>query len=475
MAISFWDDKLCEKKDALVNKGKLTYGEALKEAEHIIANAIHIIKHDWPISYDFLNLLKPEAFPEKLCKDVKWGAIHTNWKKLYYNPISVVVIEREKGIGDIVFQIMHILMHGMRGDFETTDTRDKLQNACIDYQVDRLLHDLDISCNRASIISASGKVEYTVRSEGYSSKAIEKAVYNSNKVAKLLYDLRDKFACDNHSFWNINGVDKNGALVKILEVDRKLIDKWIEVRTQIFGNGRPDDVKLRFIMRNKDRSKRYSLINGGISDEINLAKAATDYVVFFNGFLWQKEASRENIEEYDPIMYDYGLKMYMNVPIIEAAETAYKHSINTICFAIDTSGSCSGEIASGFLGELLSCIREIKSKVTEGEVLVMFCDCDIQEERVYEVGDIDEDEFVKCRLEGWGGTSFVPVFDRLRELENQGKKIDLLMYLTDGLGEYPQEKPDFPVCFVMDEESKALAQKWKPEWIEVKTIEKREE
>ena len=68
-------------------------------------------------------------------------------------------------------------------------------------------------------------------------------------------------------------------------------------------------------------------------------------------------------------------------------------------------------------------------------------------------------------VHGGGGTSFVPVFDRLNELEQAGDKIDALLYLTNGKGEYPKDKPDYPVYFILGNEEERYHKI--PEWINV--------
>jgi predicted metal-dependent peptidase len=47
-------------------------------------------------------------------------------------------------------------------------------------------------------------------------------------------------------------------------------------------------------------------------------------------------------------------------------------------------------------------------------------------------------------IEGGGGTSFVPVFDRIHE---DGIQPDMLVYLTDTYGSFPAQEPDYKVIW----------------------------
>ena len=74
---------------------------------------------------------------------------------------------------------------------------------------------------------------------------------------------------------------------------------------------------------------------------------------------------------------------------------------------------------------------------------------------------------------GGGGTSFIPVFDRIKELELEHRRVDALLYLTDGMGSYPGQEPEYPVYFAMEEKQCDVAKRWKimPDWIEVVRLE----
>ena len=67
-------------------------------------------------------------------------------------------------------------------------------------------------------------------------------------------------------------------------------------------------------------------------------------------------------------------------------------------------------------------------------MILMSCDAEAYEPiEVHDRSDLDN-----FKAEGGGGTSFVPVFD-LIEKDSQLKEKGLLVYFTDGYGEFPTD------------------------------------
>jgi predicted metal-dependent peptidase len=97
--------------------------------------------------------------------------------------------------------------------------------------------------------------------------------------------------------------------------------------------------------------------------------------------------------------------------------------------AIDTSGSISQEMLKDFVSEVLGILLSFES----AEVHVISCDAQVQTVQTVsnfiEVSDIE--------VKGGGGTSFVPVFEYLKENLPDTK---LVIYLTDGYGTFPNDE-----------------------------------
>ena len=101
--------------------------------------------------------------------------------------------------------------------------------------------------------------------------------------------------------------------------------------------------------------------------------------------------------------------------------------------ALDTSGSISQPLLTRFASEVEAIIRTAGGRVT-----ILCCDADVTEvadaESVHDVG-----------IRGGGGTSFVPVFQYLADVRRPHTQ--LLVYFTDLEGEFPVERPSFPVVW----------------------------
>ena len=106
--------------------------------------------------------------------------------------------------------------------------------------------------------------------------------------------------------------------------------------------------------------------------------------------------------------------------------------------AIDTSGSTQGYLEK-FFGDTLKIMRQFgKFRLT-----VIQCDAQVTDVQAY-----TEDSRAPrgIHAKGGGGTSFVPVFDYIREKRLCPR---VMLYFTDGFGDAPEKAPDFPVIWVL--------------------------
>jgi len=101
-----------------------------------------------------------------------------------------------------------------------------------------------------------------------------------------------------------------------------------------------------------------------------------------------------------------------------------------IVVAVDTSGSISQKELTEFLSEILT----ISKSFSVMRMTIIVCDCEIK--NVYELDNNDFD-LNKIKIHGYGGTDFRPVF---RWIEKNKPTTKLLIYFTDGEGEYPSSE-----------------------------------
>ena len=175
-----------------------------------------------------------------------------------------------------------------------------------------------------------------------------------------------------------------------------------------------------------------------------------DYRTFLQKFSTIKEDIQLNDEEFDYVYYIYGLNHYGNMPLIEPLEYKEARKIHDFVIAIDTSGSCAGEVVQKFLDKTYSIFSQQENFFRKINLHIIQCDATIQSD----VKITDKEEFKEYMREvefhGFGGTDFRPVFEYVDRMIDHHEFDDLrgLIYFTDGNGVYPQRRPDYETAFV---------------------------
>lgn len=175
-----------------------------------------------------------------------------------------------------------------------------------------------------------------------------------------------------------------------------------------------------------------------------------DYRTFLQKFSTIKEDIQLNDEEFDYVYYIYGLDHYGNMPLIEPLEYKEARKIHDFVIAIDTSGSCAGEVVQKFLDKTYSIFSQQENFFRKINLHIIQCDATIQSD----VKITDKEEFKEymrnVEFHGFGGTDFRPVFEYVNEMIDHHEFDDLrgLIYFTDGNGVYPKRRPDYETAFV---------------------------
>lgn len=115
-----------------------------------------------------------------------------------------------------------------------------------------------------------------------------------------------------------------------------------------------------------------------------------------------------------------------------------EEKLEDVVIAVDTSGSISTWQFNHFMSEVKG-ILDVFPKFKG-----LFIDCDAQINQVVEI--IPNEDF-NPKMKGGGGTDFNPVFDYIKK-ENLNPRV--LIYLTDGYGDFPNKEPNFPVLWLID-------------------------
>jgi len=108
----------------------------------------------------------------------------------------------------------------------------------------------------------------------------------------------------------------------------------------------------------------------------------------------------------------------------------------SIVVAIDTSASIDDELLALFLGE----IEAIMENYPHYQIDLIQADSKIQSHEVFTTG-----ETLSCTIKGRGATHFAPTFEYINEHLNTPT---LLLYFSDGAGEFPTQQPPYDVLWV---------------------------
>jgi predicted metal-dependent peptidase len=113
-------------------------------------------------------------------------------------------------------------------------------------------------------------------------------------------------------------------------------------------------------------------------------------------------------------------------------------AMGEIVVCIDTSGS----IGQKELTEFGSEIKGIVDEVRPSKVRVIYCDS-----RIAHIDEFGPDDDLQFAAHGGGGTDFRPPFKWLEENQIVPRA---LVYLTDGYGPFPEQEPEFPTLWCIN-------------------------
>lgn len=118
--------------------------------------------------------------------------------------------------------------------------------------------------------------------------------------------------------------------------------------------------------------------------------------------------------------------------------------VENLLFMIDTSGSMKDDDIGEVYGEIKSAIEQFDGKI---KGWLGFFDGSVTEPKPFE----NEEEFKAIRIQGGGGTSFLPIFHYVRD-HMQDKNVTSIIILTDGYAPYPEEyeRMNIPVLWIIN-------------------------
>lgn len=174
-----------------------------------------------------------------------------------------------------------------------------------------------------------------------------------------------------------------------------------------------------------------------------------DYRAFLRRFMVRRSSIQENLDEFDPIYYTYGLHTYGNIPLMDSLETSDSPKMEEFVIAIDTSGSTMRGPVTAFLEEAYSILRQT-GVGRHANIHIIQCDEMVRSDDIVR-SEADLRVLISdFKLIGGKGTDFRPVFTYVDKLIDEGgfRNLKGLIYFTDGMGTFPARRPRYDTAFV---------------------------
>lgn len=397
--------------------------ELQQQAEEILEWSRRKLATKLPEFYPALYLLvtKESEQAERLWTDGEY---------LYYHPETVIkdYLARKD---EIAMQILHIVIHGLMGHFtKRRGSNAQIFDAAADLKACEFMSRLKVPFARRW----KAADERTLREFELISLEVACQLPESQQEAAKMIETAEPFQVDNHSAWiKKNGNSNGNGNAASLALEKMWRDAAVQVAQRMSGG----------------KNRQFGSLAGELCEEFrNVPESTVSYSELIRQFCSARERQEVDPDSINAIWYHVGMELTGDAPIVEPEEVREDAPAMELAVALDTSGSCGGEIMQGFLSELLAILRDAGGPNVEFTLIQ--CDAEIQSVQNMTREDTVEQIMAGMKISGFGGTDFQPVFEYI-DRENclrEGNKFRGLLYLSDGYGSFPRKKPDYPVIFL---------------------------
>lgn len=441
----------------------------------ILKDCRGILYGNYPMLDGGLAALTPEVSTEI-------SAIGTDGERLFFAPEFLIRIYRENP-ETMVRGYLHLLLHCLFFHLERPmQYEETLWNAACDLAAEQVA-EREWSRSRTEAFYETGnrsEAPYEITSEplGMGGKAERSLEIRRNRRREILQalgpeilsaeqicewicrdssafcvdEIVDLFAFDDHRLWKT--MPKNQSRVHRI---------WEKIGREAGTGGK------------RIGGTAVGSAGGSYQEMIAVQKTQKgEYRRFLKQFAVLREEQKLDQENFDLIYYNYGMEHYGDIPLMEPLEYSEVNRLEELVIAIDTSGSCSTEMVEQFLAETYAILAEKENFFEKMNVYVVQCDCCIQKVLQVTSRAMWESCGRQIEIQGRGGTDFRPVFRLIEELQKRKalKQLKALIYFTDGVGIYPEQKPEYEVLFVSAKKSER--QIYTPGWVRQINLEEKE-
>ncbi len=372
--------------------------------------------------------------------------IATDGVHLFYNP-NYLIHSYEDDPVSVNRMYLHMILHCIFRHMTQAEQRDPEDwNLACDIAVESVIDSMEYPCVQRLVTDR--------RQEYYDSLSV--SVFNAEQIyavlTKMTYSqkigMRREFIVDDHHFWEElqddkerpqqTGSDSSEDDTPPSPDKDEVEQKWQDISQKI-------QTSMETIQRD------ISLMAGNLRQQLQIEnRQRYDYRSFLRRFAVTREEVRVDPDSFDYGFYNYSMQLYPNMPMLEELEYRESKKIRDFVIAIDTSGSCSGELVKQFLEETVTILLDSNSFFRSVNVHIIQCDAGIQSDIKITDTQHFHDMLQQFDVSGNGDTDFRPVFDYIEQLQQHGELLQLqgLLFFTDGVGVYPKKRPPYDVAFL---------------------------
>ena len=408
---------------------------------------------EWQVSNDIFKFIKNELYIELRFFDVAFSELipqvdetietmSTDGNCIFFKPEHMIsVFKKNSKYLDRLF--LHSVLHCIFSHLWVRGERDLFiwGIACdiiVEYTIDNM--EKEILKRPLSWLRMQVYEKIDENPDGISAAVIYRELMKTD--SETVNRLHMEFYTDTHKHWPKED--------KMSVAQNQTKDKWDKISRQ-------SEIKKESQGKDSDKRKNFR------QQQVKPQRGKKSYRNFLRKFCILKEELKIDMDEYDLNYYTYGLRIYKNMPLIEPIETKENLRIEELVIVVDTSYSTSGELVKKFLRETFTILSETDSFFRKRKIHIIQCD-ELVHSDITVTGDTDIDILINnFELAGGGNTDFRPAFEYVNNLIDTGeiKKLQGLLYFTDGKGKYPKKKMPYNTAFVfIDKLSETAVPAW---------------
>ena len=415
-------------------------GRSNKEWEILGLKIFNAAKNELYLSMRYLYLALDGL---EIVADMRVDFLATDGGKLYFLPMMAAEKYMENPLL-INRAYLHSVLHCLFGHMYKREKMDEdMWNLACDIMVEGVIDDMEVASVTTVVPPLKEEAEVRIAREC----KIFSAEYIYDYLKKNKEDilaLENYFKVDDHSLWDNENNDEKDTKREKKEENAKEEELWKDVSTKI-----QTEIETYSRSIGIENTRLYQSLVTKNREKVSFAD-------FLRKFKEPVEEIKLDFETFDYGFYNYGLRLYGNMPLIEEPEYRVSEVVKNFVVVIDTSGSVSREIVTAFLEETVNILTEESVAEDFGitrECVIIQSDNQIQDVKVLH-NKAELEKYIKeFEIIGRGGTDFRTAFNYIADEVKEGRmsKPSGLIYFTDGYGIYPEAKPEYDVVFVFPE------------------------